>query len=79
MRKNYSVVLINEMIMPDVGADRFQTSLDIGMTSILNARERSEKEWTAFMSSAGFKILKFWRRPGVYDGVVEAVPVEWDD
>ena len=73
MQKGYSTVLINDMIVPTLDADRYQTGLDLCMASILNAKERSEEEWTEFLESAGYTVTGFWNRPGMH-GMIEAVP-----
>ncbi|OOF97174.1 hypothetical protein ASPCADRAFT_45906 [Aspergillus carbonarius ITEM 5010] len=59
MRPGYSKLLINENVVPSLGAHFETTSLDIIMMSIASG-ERTEKHWTELIESSGLKIVKIW-------------------
>ncbi|KOS20719.1 Demethylsterigmatocystin 6-O-methyltransferase [Escovopsis weberi] len=71
-----SSILIDEAVIPDVGAHWHATALDMTMMGMFGSRERSEDEWRVLLKKAGLKI----KRIDIYlqqscDGVIEAVPI----
>lgn len=52
-----SVLLIDEMVLPERGAPWRATALDMTMMSCLAAIERSEPEWRVLLDEADFKIV----------------------
>ena len=70
-----SVLLIDELIVPDTGASIMATQSDITMMTVFGARERTKSEWLKLLDEAGLRIVETYE----YDsemghGVVEAVP-----
>ncbi|TVY17283.1 O-methyltransferase hmp5 [Lachnellula arida] len=57
-----SRLLIGEMVVPDVpeGVDKTVYWMDLCML-IIGGKERSEKEFSALLDSAGLKLIKIWR------------------
>ena len=53
-----SVLLIDDMIVPDVGAHWHAAQQDLTMMSSLASMERSEKQWRALLDKAGLRILQ---------------------
>ena len=51
-----SMILVDEMVLPDIGAKWQQAQKDIQMMACLAAMERSESQWHRLMSKAGLKI-----------------------
>ncbi|KAK5125543.1 hypothetical protein LTR85_000654 [Meristemomyces frigidus] len=51
-----SMVLIDEMVLPDQGASWKQAQKDIQMMAALAAMERSEAQWKELLAKAGLKI-----------------------
>ncbi|KAI4115169.1 MAG: hypothetical protein LQ338_007897, partial [Usnochroma carphineum] len=51
-----SVLLIDEKVLPDVGASNSAAGLDLLMMTIFAAQERSEKDWRALLGRAGLRI-----------------------
>jgi demethylsterigmatocystin 6-O-methyltransferase len=51
-----SVILIDEMVLPDVGVPRFATCVDLTMMASFSARERTLKQWTVLLDKAGLKV-----------------------
>ena len=67
-----SVLLIDDWVLPDVGAPLAGASEDIFMMLFLSGMERSESQWKAVLDSAGLEIKKIWRADGISEAVIEA-------
>ena len=74
MKPGYSRLLVNELVIPSVNATPYTTAVDLTMAALFSARERSEDDWTAFLGSAGFRVVKFWQGLGAAEAVIEAEP-----
>ena len=78
MEKGYSRILINEHVVPDIGASWRVTSLDWIMMAQVASFERTEAQWRGLLGSVGLKIVGIWtKEPGV-ESLIEAVLVEDD-
>ena len=78
MEKGYSKLLINDYVVPDVGASWRVTCLDLCMMALLASCERTEAQWHELLRSVGLKITGIWtKEPGV-ESLIEAV-LEDDD
>lgn len=53
-----SVLVIDELVVPNKGAHEHATRIDLTMLSSLSSMERTSKQWDALMESAGLKILE---------------------
>ena len=72
MKKGYSKLLINEIVIPDRNAHWLSTAIDMVMMVNFSAKERTEKNWHSLLGSAGFRILKIWTfEPGT-ESLIEA-------
>ena len=70
-----SVILIDDMILPNRGAHWHATQLDLTMMANLGAMERTEKQWYSLMSSAGLKIKSICTYTiELRDSIIVAVP-----
>lgn len=58
-----SVVIIDDVVMPGVGATWKQASMDLAMMTMLAAVERTESDFTRLLANAGLRIRDIW----VYD------------
>lgn len=67
-----SSLLIDEWVLPDVGAPLAGASEDMFMLMFLSGMERSESQWKALLDSVGLEIKKIWRTDGVSEAVIEA-------
>lgn len=67
-----SALLIDDWVLPDVGAPLAGASEDIFMMLFLSGMERSESQWKAVLDSAGLEIKKIWRADGISEAVIEA-------
>lgn len=69
-----SVILIDEMVLPNEGAPWLSTSLDLMVMSTLGAMERSEKQWQILPDAAGLGIKQiFTYTEDLRDSVIFAV------
>lgn len=68
-----SVILIDEMVLPNTGTHWQAAQMDMIMMINLAARERSEKEWYALLDHAGLQLKNIWTYPSVQHAVIEAV------
>ena len=55
-----SVILIDEMVIPNKGAHWRATQLDLAMMASLAGTERTERQWYDLMDMAGLKIQRIW-------------------
>lgn len=53
-----SYILIDEMVVPDVGAHPHTTEMDYMMMIQLAAMERTQKQWDDLFSAAGLEVLQ---------------------
>ncbi|CAJ2504966.1 Uu.00g123600.m01.CDS01 [Anthostomella pinea] len=72
MRKGYSKLLINDMVLPPTGASATQATMDVEMMAIVSAYERTEAMWTSLLNDAGFEIIKIWADGRGNESVIEA-------
>ncbi|KAL8650284.1 MAG: hypothetical protein Q9210_003917 [Variospora velana] len=72
MTPGYSKVLLNELVIPDQGADIVGLQIDFTMLSALGAEERSEGQWGDMLDQAGLKITKIWTRAQEAESIIEA-------
>lgn len=75
MTPGYSKLLVNDIMLPESGATRFQTSVDMQMWVMTSARERTEEEFGRIFMQAGLEIVKIWRSVLSVTTIVElAIP-----
>lgn len=56
-----SVILIDDMVLPETGTPWRATQMDLTMMTCLAAMERSEKQWASLLESVGLDIVKIWK------------------
>jgi hypothetical protein len=56
-----SVILIDEMVLPEKGAPWRATQLDMTMLAALAAIERSVNQWYELLEKAGLEVVKIWK------------------
>ncbi|PSN74542.1 S-adenosyl-L-methionine-dependent methyltransferase [Corynespora cassiicola Philippines] len=71
MKKGHSKILLNEIVIPDQGADWFATSVDMIMLACHAAKERTESDWRAVLKDAGLQITKIWDCEGNVEKIIE--------
>lgn len=72
MKKGYSKVIFNEMILPDTGCSFYPACLDWVMLGLHASFDRTAGQWKGLLEAGGFKIDKIWMPPGNGNGVIEA-------
>ncbi|CAJ2509520.1 Uu.00g145460.m01.CDS01 [Anthostomella pinea] len=72
MKKGHSKLLIYEVVIPPTGASPLQTTVDIGLMTLLSAAERTEAMWRQLIESCGLKVVKIWTNPLAMESVIEA-------
>ena len=60
MTPGYSMILVNELVMPDQGVSAIAAQLDICMMSVFAATERMDSQWAKLLDKAGLKVERTW-------------------
>lgn len=75
MDKASSVILIDEMVLPNFGAPWQATQLDITMMSALAATERTKKQWVELLQSADLMVSEMYPyTKSLQDTLIAVVP-----
>ena len=53
-----SVIMTDEVVLPDIGASKFATRLDISQMATTATMARTERQWRTLLSSVKLKIDK---------------------
>lgn len=64
MKKNYSRLLINDQVLPDVGTELHPSLLDFTMMVYYQAKERTESQWRVLLEGIGVEVVQIWRLEG---------------
>ena len=72
MKPGYSKLVIQDLILPDHGADLRQASLDITMYFMPEGIERTLGQWKDLLDSVGLQINRIWSEPSGIESVIEA-------
>ncbi|KAF2233453.1 S-adenosyl-L-methionine-dependent methyltransferase [Viridothelium virens] len=69
-----SIILINELVVPQMGAHWQATQMDLAMMCALGSMERTERQWRTLLAQAGMKITRI-STYGLFmgDSLIEAV------
>lgn len=71
-----SVVIIDDVVMPNVGATWKQASMDIAMMTMLAAMERTQEHFAQLLKEAGLKLREVIKYDEEYgDSLIVAVPI----
>ena len=73
MAPRYSKLLLHDLILPDTGANAYQTIWEMSLMTVTGGMERSQTQWTEPFEEAGIELVKFWVDDQDADGIVEAV------
>ena len=72
LKPGYSRILLNEIVIPEVKAGWFETSVDLIMMTANSAQERREWEWRELIEGVdGLKVRKIWDVEGAAEKVIE--------
>ncbi|KAL9105135.1 MAG: hypothetical protein Q9187_008819 [Circinaria calcarea] len=71
MEKDYSKLLINELVVPNKDASWSITSMDWLMLALGAVKERTEKDWRTMVEAAGLKITGMWTKEVGSESLIE--------
>ena len=70
-----SLLLIDDMVLPNTGVHWQATQLDMQMLASLASMERTKEQWYALLESAGLRIVKILTYTlSLQDSIIVAVP-----
>lgn len=72
MKPGYSRLLIEDLVLPDRGADLRSSAVDVLMYMMPGGIERAMSEWVELLDSVGLRILKVWSDESGAEPVIEA-------
>lgn len=72
LEREYSKVLIYEIVLGDRNPGRPPTFADISMMRQFASQERSETEWCELLGSVGLRLVKIWGQPRAFERLIEA-------
>ena len=73
MRKGYSKLLLDEMVLPDTNVPPKGAFLDLSMMAIETGAERTSEQWHQLLGDVGLRIEKIWSTGSGLEAVIEAV------
>jgi len=72
LEEGHSRILLNEIIIPEMGAGWFETSVDMIMMVCHSAQERRERYWKDLVDSVGgLRVSKVWNVDGAVEKIIE--------
>jgi hypothetical protein len=72
-----SILLIDELVIPDTGASSFSQQLDFTMMAMFNSTERTVPHWRSMLAEVGLEITQVYRYdPELEYSILEAVPIK---
>jgi len=72
-----SIILVDEMVLPNFKASWQATQLDLTMMAALGSLERTHEQWQTLVQSAGLKIVKIYPyNVSVHDSVIAIALME---
>ena len=75
MTKGYSMILINEMVMPLDKGDIFVLQSDLSKMSVSAGMERTKDQWYKLLESVGLEVVKTWTKDVDSESLIEAMLV----
>ncbi|OTA52352.1 S-adenosyl-L-methionine-dependent methyltransferase [Hypoxylon sp. EC38] len=70
-----SQILIDEMVLPNVGVPWEAATIDLTMMASLGSRERTQQEWHDLLDAAGLRTMNVYTYvPRRQDSIIQAVP-----
>lgn len=55
-----SILLLDDKVVPDIGASMTASALDLNMMCLFASMERTEKQWRALVGSVGMRVEGLW-------------------
>ena len=72
MEKNYSILLINDYVVPETGASIHTAAMDLQMMSLLAGVERTQKQWENLLSLSGLSLSRVWNSRNGMESIIQA-------
>lgn len=67
-----SILLLDEMILPEIGVSAYAAYTDLTMMAAFASRERTEEEWREAITEAGLKLVKTYvYNPVTHESVMD--------
>lgn len=67
-----SVLLLDEMVLPETGVNSYAAAMDLTMMSAFASMERSEAQWRKIVEDVGLKLVKTYPyNPVSYESVMD--------
>lgn len=73
MTKDYSKILLNEVVIPDYGPSERFSAVDLVMLGLSGGMERTEAQWRDLAASAGLRVDRIWTLDDSTESVIEVV------
>ena len=73
MKRGYSKLLINEIVLPDRNADSEITGLDMMLMALFTSKERKLQEWKQLLEAPtlGLRIVSVWSVKHSQESLIE--------
>ena len=55
-----SILLVDDKVVPDIGASMTASALDLSMMCCFASMERTEKQWRGLVESVGMRVEGVW-------------------
>lgn len=72
LKKGYSRVLLNEIVVNEARPSLAATTMDLMMLAHFAVRERTAREWEDILTKGGLKITNIYTYPGAAESLIEA-------
>jgi hypothetical protein len=72
MKRGYSYLVIDEIVLPDTGCSLLSATTDLMMMAFVSAMERSEVHWRKLLAAAGLSIEGIYQPPTDGHGIIVA-------
>ncbi|KAB8345959.1 hypothetical protein FH972_023011 [Carpinus fangiana] len=72
MKKDYSILLLSENVLPEYQCSLRMSAIDICMLTELGAAERTDVQWTELLAEAGLKVTTIDSTPGFGRSLIQA-------
>ena len=60
MEPGYNKLMVNEIVIPELKAPWYSTSIDMFMLLLHSASERRTRDWAPLFEKAGLRLVKIW-------------------
>jgi hypothetical protein len=72
MKKGYSRLLIDDYVLPNMGAPDRGSSMDILMMMFCSGMERTVRQWQDLLDACGLEFTHVWNTRSDYESVIKA-------